>query len=153
MREEVKEGRPTKYKDEYAEQAKKLCNLGATDVQLSDFFNVSKSTLNLWKLKHEDFSDSLRIGKGVPDENVKRSLYERAMGYSHLESKLNVVNGELIETVVEKHYPPDATSMIFWLKNRCPSEFKDKIEHEQTNDKPLSIEIVRAKKPDADTAN
>lgn len=153
MSEEVKEGRPTKYKEEYAEQARKLCKLGATDVQLSDFFNVSKSTLNLWKLKHESFSDSLKIGKGIPDENVKRSLYDRAMGYSCLESKLNVVNGELIETVIEKHYPPDPTSMIFWLKNRCPSEFKDKVEHEQTNEKPLSIEIVRAKKPDADTAN
>lgn len=146
-------GRPTKYKPEYAEQARKLCDLGATDRKLCDFFDVSESTLNLWKLNHPEFSESLKLGKGIPDENVKRSLYDRAMGYTCLESKLNVVNGELIETIVEKHYPPDPTSAIFWLKNRLPNEFRDKVEHEQTNDKPLSIEIVRAKKPDADSTD
>ena len=137
-------GRPTKYKPEYAEQAKKICGLGATDMQLSDFFDVSEKTLNTWKLKHPEFLQSLRVGKDQPDENVKRSLYQRAMGYSHLESKLNVVNGELIETVVEKHYPPDATSMIFWLKNRCSTEFKDRVEHDLTADEalPISVQIV-----------
>ena len=31
-------GRPTKYKPEYVEQAAKLCNLGATDKHLCDFY-------------------------------------------------------------------------------------------------------------------
>ncbi len=49
-------GRPTKYKAEYAEQAAKLCKLGATDAQLADFFEVSVSTVNLWKVEHREFS-------------------------------------------------------------------------------------------------
>lgn len=121
-------GRPTKYKEEYAEQARKLCNLGATDIKLADFFGISEKTLNTWKFKHPEFLQSLKLGKDVPDDNVKRSLYDRAMGYTCLEAKHHVVNGELIETMVEKHYPPDPTSMIFWLKNRVPSEFRDKVE-------------------------
>lgn len=125
---EVKTGRPTKYKEEYAEQARKLCDLGATDRQLCDFFKVAESTLNLWKLNNPSFSESLKLGKDIPDDNVKRSLYDRATGYTCLESKHHVVNGELIETMVEKHYPPDPTSMIFWLKNRKPEEFRDKVE-------------------------
>lgn len=124
-------GAPTKYKDEYPEQAKKLCDLGATDRQLCDFFGVVESTLNKWKLDYPDFSESIRLGKDQPDQNVKRSLYNRAIGYSCLESKLNVVNGALVETVVEKHYPPDPTSMIFFLKNRMPGEFRDKQEQVQ----------------------
>ena len=28
-----------------------------------------------------------------------------------------------------KHYPPDVTACIFWLKNRCPDEWRDR--HEQ----------------------
>ena len=40
-------GRPTKYKEEYAEQAYKLCLLGAKDKEMADFFQVSLSTLNL----------------------------------------------------------------------------------------------------------
>ncbi len=33
-------GRPTKYKEEYAFQAEKLCRLGATDKEMADFFNI-----------------------------------------------------------------------------------------------------------------
>lgn len=124
-------GAPTKYKVEYPEQAKKLCNLGATDRQLCDFFNVTEKTLNNWKHTYPEFLQSIRLGKDQPDENVKRSLYNRAMGYTCLEAKHHVVNGELIETIVEKHYPPDATSMIFFLKNRMPGEFRDKQEQIQ----------------------
>ena len=42
-------GRPTKYKAEYAEQARKLCLLGATDMEMADFFEVSEFTINKWK--------------------------------------------------------------------------------------------------------
>jgi hypothetical protein len=27
-----------------------------------------------------------------------------------------------------KHYPPDTTAAIFWLKNRRPSEWRDKVD-------------------------
>ncbi|SDY78195.1 hypothetical protein [Nitrosomonas sp. Nm33] len=39
-------GRPTSYRPEYAEQAYKLCLLGATDKQLAEFFNVVESTIS-----------------------------------------------------------------------------------------------------------
>ncbi len=143
-----KQGRPTKYKPEYDEQAAKLCQLGATDKQLAGFFKVSESTLNLWKLEHPSFSESLKLGKSVPDENVKRSLYDRAMGYTCLETKLNVVNGEIVETVVEKHYPPDPTSMIFYLKNRCRDEFTDKVESSSGDDIASALKALAGKLPD-----
>ena len=143
-----KQGRPTKYKPEYDEQAAKLCQLGATDKQLAGFFKVSESTLNLWKLEHPSFSESLKLCKSVPDEYVKRSLYDRAMGYTCLETKLNVVNGEIVETVVEKHYPPDPTSMIFYLKNRCRDEFTDKVESSSGDDIASALKALAGKLPD-----
>lgn len=42
-------GRPTLYREEYAEQARKLCLLGTTDAELADFFNVAVDTINEWK--------------------------------------------------------------------------------------------------------
>ena len=60
-------GRPSQYKAEYCEQAYKLCLLGATDVQLADFFGVSEQTLNTWKQKHPKFLESLRAGKDEAD--------------------------------------------------------------------------------------
>ena len=56
-------GRPTKYKAEYAEQAAKLCALGAVDAQLADFFGVSEPTINAWKDKHPAFLKSLKESK------------------------------------------------------------------------------------------
>lgn len=125
-------GRPTKYKIEYNEQAYKLCLLGHTDEELSEFFEVHVSTIHQWKLDYPDFSDSIKKGKDVADAEVSKSLYHRALGYSHPDVDIKAVNGEIVETPVMKHYPPDATSAIFWLKNRQPKKWRDKqvMEHE-----------------------
>ena len=48
MEEQNKQGRPTKYEEEYNEQAYKLCLLGATDKEIGDFFNVDERTINNW---------------------------------------------------------------------------------------------------------
>jgi hypothetical protein len=124
--------RPSKYKPEYAEQAAKLCKLGATDAQLADFFEVSVSTINLWKLEHAEFSESIKVPKAEADERVTQSLYRRAMGYEHDEVDIRVVGGEVVQTPIRKHYPPDTTAMIFWLKNRQPGEWRDKVEQEHS---------------------
>lgn len=124
-------GRPTAYKPDYVEQAKKLSKMGATDAEMAEFFGVAISTLNLWKVKHPEFSESLSIGKEIADNRVVSSLYQRAMGYSHPDVDIRVVDGQVVQTELIKHYPPDATAMIFWLKNRDPSNWRDKtdIEH------------------------
>lgn len=44
--EKKKRGRKSAYQKEYANQALKLCLLGATDKELADFFSVSEQTLN-----------------------------------------------------------------------------------------------------------
>lgn len=134
-------GRPTKYKKEYDSQVKKLCELGATDTQIADFFEIDVATLNRWKIKHKSFCASLKLGKEIPDENVVRALYHRATGYEHEDTDIRVVNNEIVETPIKKHYPPDATSMIFWLKNRRPDLWRDKPDFtgEDEDAKPLTI--------------
>lgn len=117
--------RPSKYKPEYAEQAAKLCLLGATDTQLADFFEVAVSTIALWKTQHSEFSDAIKIPKELADMRVEQSLFRRAMGYEHDEVDIRVVGGELVQTPIRKHYPPDPTAMIFWLKNRKPAEWRE----------------------------
>lgn len=123
-------GRPTKYREEYVQQAEKLCKLGATDAQLADFFEVSVSTINLWKLEHPEFSESVKVPKEQADERVEQSLYRRAMGYEHDEVDIRVIEGQVVQTPIRKFYPPDSTAMIFWLKNRKPDAWRDKTERE-----------------------
>lgn len=116
----------SKYKPEYVEIAAKLCRtMAATDRQLADYFDVSYSTFCLWKQEYPELSDSLRLNKEVADENVVKSLYQRAIGYDVITPKI-IADG--IEVEEAKHYPADPTSMIFWLKNRQSKDWRDKPE-------------------------
>lgn len=125
-------GRPTKYKEEYSEQAYKLCLLGHTDAELASFFEVDERTINNWKIDYPDFFQSIKKGKEIADGNVVQSLYHRAIGYQAPDIDIKMYEGQIIETPYTKHYPPDATSAIFWLKNRQPKKWRDKqvTEHE-----------------------
>ena len=99
--------RPTDYREEYNEQVIGLCRLGATDVDLANFFNVAEKTIDNWKNKYPEFLQSIKEGKEVSDLNVAQSLYNKACG-------------------------GDTTAMIFWLKNRRKKEWRDKHETELT---------------------
>lgn len=138
-------GRPTKHKPEYNEQAFKLCLLGATDESLADFFNVSIVTINAWKNKPETgFLKSLRAGKDDADANVAKSLYNRAMGYSHKEDKILSNSADPENPIIvptTKHYPPDATSAIFWLSNRQRGKWKQKQEVEHSGEVGITFDL------------
>lgn len=120
-----KVGRPTRYKREYADQVFKLCLLGAIDIELADFFGVSEKTINTWKKKHPEFLQSIKEGKTQADTRVAESLFHRAIGYSHPENKIFNNGGEAMIVETTKHYPPDTTAGIFWMKNRQPDKWRD----------------------------
>lgn len=129
-----KGGRPSSYKSEFAEQAKKLARLGATDKEMADFFEVGEKTLNNWKQDFPEFLQSLKEGKLLADAEVSSKLFHRATGYEHEDVDIRVVAGEIVKTPLIKHYPPDTTACIFWLKNRQPDKWRDKQEQEQPTD-------------------
>lgn len=135
-------GRPTDYKPEYAEQAAKLCQLGATDADLADFFGVSGRTIYRWAAKHEEFSQSLKAGKDLADERVERSLYHKAVGYTFDSEKVFQFQGQIVRAETKEHVPPDTTAMIFWLKNRRKEQWRDRQEHELTGKDGGPIETV-----------
>jgi len=114
--------RPSLYKPEFAKAAAKMCELGATDGEIAEAFNVSIRTIHAWKHEHEEFSASLKAGKTQADDRVERSLYQKATGYEVTEEQAvklrNKTDGGVIETVevvkVSKHVAADTTAAIFW---------------------------------------
>jgi hypothetical protein len=137
-------GRPSSYRDEYAERAYKLCLLGATDAEMVDFFEVAESTLNLWKHEHPEFSESIMRGKRTADANVAERLYQRALGYSHDAVKIFMPAGasEPVYAAYTEHYPPDTQAASLWLRNRQPAKWRDKQEHQHTGDPNAPIHTV-----------
>lgn len=123
-------GRPSPYKPEYAEQAKKLCQLGATDMELADFFGVDVRTIYRWRNTHEEFCQSVMVGKDAADERVARALYQRAVGYSYESEKVFQNGGQIVRADITEHVPPDSGAAFNWLKNRRSQEWRDKSVHE-----------------------
>ena len=121
-------GRPTDYRAEYADQAAKLCALGATDFELADFFGVDTRTIYRWKNTREEFCQSVMIGKETADARVERSLFNRAVGYTYESEKVFQFQGEIIRAPIVEHVPPDPGAAFNWLKNRKPDVWRDKKE-------------------------
>lgn len=138
--------RPSKYKDDYPDQAFKLCLLGATDMQLADFFEVSITTIYNWKNDHSEFLDALNRAKSIQDQEVEKSLLQRAMGYVTKETKVFCYKGEILSEEVDKYYPPDSTALIFWLKNRQPEKWRDKRDVNLESEDPISLSVTINKK-------
>lgn len=157
-------GRPTKYKNAYIEQAKKLSRLGATEFEIAQFLGVADSTLRLWMNTHPKFSAAIKLGKGPPNRRTERSLYARANGYTYEAEEIFLVD-EVVETPhpvdakappvvtrskkvlrvpVVKHVPPDTGAIAFFLKNREKDKWRDRYDHELTgkNGKPIGIEVA-----------
>lgn len=112
-------GRKSDYKEEYNDQAYKLCLLGHTDAELAKFFGVKEQTINNWKKKFPPFFESIKKGREPADANVAKSLYNRAIGFHYIETHRKKEAGKVVETkTVKKFVPPDTAAAFIWLKNR-----------------------------------
>lgn len=79
---------------------------GLTDKQIAKNIGISEQTLNVWKKSYPSLSESLKKGKEVVDYEVQNALYK------------NAIEG-------------DTTAQIFWLKNRQPDKWRNKVETNQ----------------------
>lgn len=121
-------GRPSKFKPEFIEQARKLCELGLTDEELAKFFDVHVATIYRWQATHPEFCEALKVGKAPADDRVERSLYHKAVGYTFDSEKIFNYQGQVVRAKSVEHVPPDTTAAIFWLCNRRKDEWRQKQE-------------------------
>ena len=122
-------GRPSKFPEGQESAIKKLVLMGASDEDLAEAYNVTFQTVNNWKKDRPSFFESLKGWKEEADTAVERSLYQRACGYQTTEIRTAVHEGMITDVQsVPKHFPPDTTACIFWLKNRQPNNWRDKRE-------------------------
>lgn len=111
---------------------------GLTDEQIAANMGITRSTLNEWKKKYSDISDTLKRGKDIVDIQVENALLKRALGYTYIETTQERVDDYDLHTglktgshmevtkTVTKEVQPDTTAQIFWLKNRKPDTWRDK---------------------------
>ena len=99
-----KMGRPTKFDITVRDKIMALVATGKTDKQIAQEIGVAESTFHLWKQRFPDFSESLRSIKDIQDDLVESALLANATLFNY------------------------TTAQIFWLKNRRPREWRDKVD-------------------------
>lgn len=130
--EKRRRGPKSKYNESFgpmieAEAAVDFHNPMSND-SIAKLCGVDQSTVQRWYKEYPQFMESVKRAKGIADARVKRSMYERALGYSHPEVIVHKSGNGVIKTPVIKHYPPDVMAGMYWLNNRCPDEFKQRQE-------------------------
>lgn len=116
---------------------------GLTDEQIAKNMKVSRSTLSKYKKEHSDISDTLKKEKDIVDYEVENALLKKALGYTETLNKQKVTkDGDVVDIKEDVHIAPDSTALIFWLKNRQPKKWRDKVEIDnknKTDDKVLEL--------------
>lgn len=120
-----------KYHPAFAELAYKHCLLGATPKHVASLLRVDDSTVYRWMEAHPEFAAAIDQGREDADANVARSLYKKATGYTHQAVKVFQYQGQPVVVPYTEIVPPDTEAAKFWLKNRQPEMWKDKVEVEE----------------------
>lgn len=119
-------------------QIKSWARDGLTDVQIAKNMGIGQTTLKNWKKDYVSLMSALKKTKEVVDFEVENALYKRAVGFHYEEEKTYIeeVNGKrrIRKETYKRYALPDTTAQIFWLKNRKPLDWRNKIEIEDTGD-------------------
>lgn len=126
-----------KWRPEFVDQARVLCEEGMTDKELARFFGVSKQTLYEWQFAHPELAAAMKLGKAPANDRLERRAYEVAMGYTATVSetiKLRDAKGNEVLRTIEKEVtiPPNPDMLRWMLKNRKPDQWRDKTEEVST---------------------
>lgn len=109
---------------------------GLTNEQIAENLGINPDTLYRYQKEHPEFSEALKKGKEIVDYEVENALLKKAKGYTVVLKKEKVTKfGDVVEVEEEMHVPPDVLAQIFWLKNRKPKQWKDKIDIEDEANK------------------
>lgn len=127
----VQNGKSTKYHPDFAELAYKHCLLGATPEQVASLLRVTEQTIYNWMDRHPEFAIAMEEGRGIADMNVSLSLYKKATGFTHKAVKVFQFQGQPVVVPYTEVVPPDTDAAKFWLKNRQPQQWKEKVEVEE----------------------
>jgi hypothetical protein len=118
----------SKYRPEYANFAREMCRLGATDIEVARGLGISLSCLWRWQSKYDDFFRAFLEGKEHCDDRVERALYHRAVGYSYPAVKIFNNQGQPLVVPYIEHIPPDVGAASKWLKSRRKEKWGDQQE-------------------------
>ena len=115
---------------------------GLTNIQIAQNLGIGKTTFYKMVNEHPELAELLKKGKEIVDYEVENALLKRALGYKYeektYETKYNEKTGKQEERLTKKvikEVVPDTTAQIYWLNNRKPKQWRNKVELDEQNNK------------------
>ncbi|MDB5704697.1 MAG: terminase [Sphingomonas bacterium] len=120
------------YDPAFADEARDMCRLGATDEELAEHFEVCVRTIYRWRNTHEAFAKAVVIGKEHVDARVERALYSRAVGCTVERTKVfRHGDADPVYATYKHHLPPDPVAALHWLRVRQGKKWRIRDEPEE----------------------
>ena len=114
---------------------------GATREEIAGLCGVSVRTIAAHANQFPQLSQALEHGDKAASQLVVAALFKRATGYSAPAVKIMQSGGKVIRVEYTQHYPPDTQAIIFFLCNRDPKHWKQRIEPAPEDSKPWPAKI------------
>jgi hypothetical protein len=105
--------------DEVLVKVQALASQGLTTVQIGHVLGAAESTIYKYKKNNVEFAEAIKQGQSKGVATITNALFKSAK------------SGQV-------------TSMIFWLKNRAPDEWKDRVPEGtySDTDPPQRVEVI-----------
>ena len=87
--------------------------------EISESLGIARKTLYEWIDKDDDLNEAIKAQEEANIDFTESKLFERINGYEHDDVHISNFQGTITQTELIKHYPPDPTSIIFFLKTRA----------------------------------
>lgn len=132
------------YHPSFAARARDMCYLGTPMAEIASLLGVSVGTLVKWREEYPEFDFAWKDGAAHADARAAKSLHKRVTGYEHTKVRKKYdADGNLLEVIEETvHVPPDVPACIFWLTNRRPELWHQRIEHTIPPGNTLPVDAV-----------
>lgn len=111
-----------------------LARNGMTLKQCADILGVNERTVQEWLKTDERFHDAWMRGRVHPDHLVEQALFRRAVGYQ-IEEVVQETNMAGVITKQKRtirEIAPSEIACFFWLKNRLPHLWQERVQHDVT---------------------
>ena len=133
MKTKSRAGRPSSYKPEYCELVVALGREGASKAEMAHAMGCSRTTMDLWAATNPAFLDAVKealdLAQGWWESEGRKAVFGKIPGFN-------------------------ATAYIFQMKNRFPTDWKDRqaVEHSGVDGTPIQSQATITHKIDAASA-
>lgn len=129
-------------------QIEVLCREGWSSEEIRYFTGITHTQWNEYKRANLGFAKKLKYWRSQALKRVKKSLYQKAIGYRTIDEKQTILvdeSGKHKITKVERYirqHAPDSQAGIFILKNEEPLKYRDNVTLDVNNVSRLSNERI-----------